>query len=69
VALGHSDTHFALGIASYGVLDRIESLTVPKTSSPDRMNAMSVAYLFGLSLLMFVQWHHVIDAIALACGR
>lgn len=69
VALGHSDTHFALGIASYGVLDRIESLTVQKTSSPDRMNAMSVAYLFGLSLLMFVQWHHVIDAIAVACGR
>lgn len=69
VALGHSDTHFALGIASYGVLDRIESLTVPNTLSHDRMNGMSVAYLFGLSLLMFVQWHHVFDSIAAVCGR
>ncbi len=68
VALGHSDKHFALGIASYGTLERIEQLSnavsIPRVST----QVLVAASLVGLLVLTFVQWHHVVVAIQAACG-
>lgn len=69
VALHHADANFSLGIASYGTLQRIEGLSVSPPCSRGDASLFAGVSLFGLSALLLVQWHHVIVAIADACGH
>ncbi len=69
VALGQVEGRYALGIASYGTVERIKDLS-RATTAPHRSASVFVgASISVLSMLMIIQWHHVLVAISAACGR
>jgi len=67
VALGQSKIDYALGMASFGVVDRVRDLSYrKKNDGPLRYVVLGVG-LMSLAALSALQWHHIALAIATVC--
>ena len=67
VALGQSKIDYALGMASFGVVDRVRDLSSnKKNDGPLRYVVLGVG-LLAMAALSALQWHHIALAIATVC--
>jgi len=67
VALGQSKIDYALGMASFGVVDRVRDLSYrKKNDGPLRYVVLGVG-LMSMAALSALQWHHIALAIATVC--
>lgn len=67
VALGQSKIDYALGMASFGVVDRVRDLSFSeKNDGPLRHMVLGVG-LLAMAALSAMQWHHIALAIATVC--
>jgi hypothetical protein len=67
VALGQSKIDYALGMASFGVVDRVRDLSFnKKNDGPLRYVVLGVG-LLAMAALSALQWHHIALAIATVC--
>jgi hypothetical protein len=68
VALGSQQPKHALGVASFGVVERVRVLGSPERSG-SRVNLMfSACGVMLMAVLCAFQWHHIAMAIAAVCG-
>jgi len=68
VALGQSKFDGALGMASFGVVDRVRDLSFSNKSDEPIQNLILGVGLFAMATLTAMQWHHIALAIASVCG-
>jgi hypothetical protein len=68
VALGSQQPKHALGVASFGVVERVRVLGSPERGG-SRVNLMfSACGVMLMAVLCAFQWHHIAMAIAAVCG-